>query len=61
MNNCDYCKKTAVINFQKMWIAWALDKKGNYTSKYKFEDSREDDENLHLCQKHAEKWRRGEL
>lgn len=61
MNQCNCCEKPAVVCFQKTWISWALDKKGNYASKYTLEDSKDDDDNLHLCKKHADEWRRGEL
>jgi len=62
---CDLCEKPATRNVQKIWCVWRIRKDGSYakvpdwTSLLGFEAT--GDENLHLCDKHFEQFRKGEL
>lgn len=62
---CDFCDTGAVINFQKAWMRFTIDKNGEYREDRKFlacdlEEPIEGD-NIHLCKEHSEKWLKGEI
>ena len=61
---CDYCNKPATVNYQKVWVKWNIDKKGNYSKNFKtvFDiDEPVGDNNVHLCGEHEKKFLKGEL
>ena len=53
---CDKCDKIAVVNYQKVWKRFDVDKDENYTEDDIFDplDIEEpvDENNLHLCKNH---------
>lgn len=53
---CDYCKTEAVINYQKVWSKFKIDKSGIYKKIRAFDalDIEEpiENDNIHLCQRH---------
>ena len=63
--NCDFCKRKAIVNFQKTWKKFAIDKDGWYKEDKEFcgADIEEpiDEENVHLCKIHSEKWLMAEI
>lgn len=69
MEKCNYCKKVATANFQKVWVRWGIDKKGNYsnepdyllTGKLNEWDEPIGEDNIHVCDKHEEELLDGEL
>lgn len=65
MIECDYCKKPAVRNYQKIWVSWKVDaKKEEYSKEPRLEldiEEAVDDENIHVCEDHEDKWLNGEL
>lgn len=63
--NCDFCNLEAIVNFQKIWEKFIIDKNGRYREDRKFnggdfEESIEWD-NIHLCKKHSKQWIKGEI
>jgi hypothetical protein len=61
--DCDFCGELAVVNYQKLWHKWNIDKAGDYE-----EDTNEllDNEptgrdNLHLCEKHHKEYLAGNI
>ena len=63
--NCDFCNARAITNFQKVWVKFIIDGKGRYRRDKKFcgEDFEQptNKDNIHLCQKHLEKFIKGEI
>lgn len=61
---CDFCKRGAVVNFQKVWIKFEIDRNDNYKEDKNFDclDVEEpiEDDNLHLCEVHSKRWLGGE-
>ena len=57
---CDFCNSKAVVNFQKIWVKFIIDKNGRYKKDKKFysEDFEQpiNEDNIHLCKKHLEKF-----
>ena len=57
---CDFCKSPAVANFQKVWVKFNINKKGEYKKDKTFDtfDFSEpiNKDNIHLCKKDIEKW-----
>lgn len=62
---CDFCSAAAVVNFQKVWIRFTIDKNYRYREDKNFDclDIEEPMEwdNIHVCEKHSEKWLNGEI
>jgi len=62
---CDFCDSKAVVNFQKIWVKFIIDKNGRYIKDNKFrgEDFEQpiNADNVHLCEKHLEKFLKGEI
>jgi len=62
---CDYCKRKAVVNFQKIWVKFTIDKNGKYRKDTKFlgEEFEQpmNEDNIHLCKKHLKKFLNGEI
>lgn len=62
---CDFCNLEAIVNFQKIWVKFIIDKKGRYKRDKKFcsEDFEQpmNKDNIHLCRKHLEKFMKGEI
>ena len=62
---CDYCDSKAIVNFQKIWVKFIIDKRGKYKKDLKFcgEDFEQpiNKDNIHLCKKHLEKFIKGEM
>lgn len=62
---CDLCNSRAIVNFQKVWVKFIIDKNGEYKKDKNFhgEDFEQpmNEDNIHLCKKHLEKFLRGEL
>jgi|GEM_PF-1303296 hypothetical protein len=62
---CDYCKAKAVVNFQKIWVKFIIDKNGEYKQDNnfygaEFEQPTEED-NVHLCKRHLKEFLKGEI
>jgi len=62
---CDLCKLRAVVNFQKVWTKFRIDKNDNYREDKNFsgfdvEEPIERD-NVHLCRRHSGQWLNGEV
>ena len=62
---CDYCKRKAVVNFQRIWVKFIIDKNGKYRKDTKFlgEEFEQpmNEDNIHLCKKHLKKFLNGEI
>jgi len=62
---CDYCEEIAIVNFQKIWIKFIIDKNGNYKKDTKFDGENFEqpinNENIHLCKKHLKKFLKGKI
>lgn len=62
---CDFCSSSAVVNFQKVWKKFIIDKNGNYKEDKKFDgiefEQPIEHYNIHLCKKHLRKWIKGEI
>jgi len=62
---CDLCNSKAIINFQKVWVKFEIDKDDNYKEDKNFDclDIEEpiEENNVHLCEKHSEQWLNGEI
>lgn len=61
----NFCNMSAVVNFQKVWTRFTIDKNGRYKEDQNFcamdiEEPVERD-NIHLCKKHSEEWLKGEI
>ena len=55
---CDYCDSEAVVNYQKTWIRFDINKNEEYIQDLKFNGADVEcisiNENFHLCKKHEE-------
>lgn len=49
---CDFCNLSTVVNFQKVWTSFTIDK--NFDCLDTEEPVKEN--NIHLCEKHSEQW-----
>lgn len=62
---CDFCDAGAIVNFQKVWIKFLIDKSGRYKKDKNFcsEDFEQpmNKNNRHLCEKHLESFLKGEI
>jgi hypothetical protein len=60
---CDYCSKSAVRNYQRIWHVFTVSRSGRYLAERVDYDLEEpvDDNNLHLCRQHEEAFLAGEL
>lgn len=62
---CDFCKSSAIVNFQKVWTKFNINKRGKYREDEEFDcfDVEEpmNDDNLHLCKKDFKRWINGEI
>ena len=58
---CDYCKKKAIVNVQKVWVAWTINNDKYSSSEILDVEEPAGDENLHLCEKHYQKFLEGEI
>ena len=62
---CDFCNLRAIFNFQKVWVKFTIDKKGRYKKDKKFcsEDFEQpiNENNIHLCKMHLEKFIKEEI
>lgn len=60
---CDFCKSEPVVNYQKVWTRFKINKAGNYKEDSVFDamDVEEpiEDNNVHLCKKHEGEWVKG--
>ena len=57
---CDFCKLNAVVNYQKTWVKYKINKNDSYKFDADFNGLDVEDisinENFHLCRKHSEQW-----
>ena len=62
---CDYCESKAVVNYQRVWARFTIDKNENYKKDTKFDgadiEGPTDEDNIHLCKKHEKEWLEGEI
>jgi len=62
---CDFCNAGVIVNFQKIWVKFLIDKNGKYKKDKKFcsEVFKQptDEDNVHLCKKHLKSFLRGEI
>ena len=69
MTTCNFCKKEPVANYQKVWVRWAMTKKGDYARTLDYQgasDLNDNDEpvgeyNVHVCADHEELFLDGEI
>ena len=62
---CNFCNLEAVVNYQKVWVKFKIDEKGNYRKDNKFcggnFEQPINEDNIHLCKKHNKDWLEGEI
>ncbi len=64
---CDFCEEPAIINYQQTWISWRVfpvSAKKDYATIPKTQvglGEPMDDDNVHLCGRHEQLWRDGEI
>lgn len=62
---CDFCDTDAKFNFQKIWNKFTINKDGYYREDKSFcgADVEEpiNNENVHLCGQHVDKWINDEI
>lgn len=62
---CDFCKLKSVVNYQKVWDRFSINKNEEYKEDLTFDggDFAEPvgNDNIHLCRKHEKEWLEGEI
>ena len=62
---CDFCKLEAVVNYQRVWTRFEINKNGSYKEDSAFDgiDFEEpvEENNVHLCKKHEDEWIKGKI
>jgi len=69
MENCNYCDKVAVANYQKVWVKWAITPQGDYAKEPDYDGARElndreeptGEDNIHVCEEHEQRLLDAEL
>ena len=61
---CDYCNEKAIINYQKVWVRYRVQKDGGYELDKDFNGCDVEptyDSNFHLCKRHENDWLEGKV
>jgi len=57
---CDLCNLKAVVNFQKIWVKFTINKDGKYKKDKTFcggdFEQPINEDNIHFCKKHLKEW-----
>jgi len=65
MKECNYCKKRATRNYQKVWVVWKVMKDGGYSKEFEYKgcdiEEPTGEDNVHACDKCGDRFERGEI